>query len=631
MANLIVFFALWNIFSMSGVFEAVSGAFLGCVLCMSGLISTAAGAPPAGLEGVWDASHYISIDEVEPGMEAYCETVYNGVEVERFDLDVLSVVRNYTPGRDAILVQGTDERFIHSGPVAGCSGSPVYIDGRLAGALAFGWLFSKDPLYGVTPIEEMLRVGKSSNEGGIASGRSRQTVGRYSFDYSMPIDLSEVERQVMSLRTGGREGSNGASALPFPLVTSGVPSPVLEELEDIFGPMGAVVFSGGGGGGGETASGVELTGGGCLIVPLVSGDISLEVIGTVTAVEGDDVYGFGHSFLGYGAVDLPMATGQVHAIVSSVMRSFKFATSLEVVGALRLDESAAVVGRLGAEARMIPLTVRVGRYNQPTERVYNCKMVDNRLLTPLLARTAVASAILADGDFPPNHSLEYRVEVGITGGEDLAFEDMSTGMGFGELIRDSTASLALMMNNPYSEVEIDSVEFDVRVTEENASSSIWSVDLSDTQVKAGERIEVEVVVESYLAERSRYKCGLRVPADAPPGRYELTVCGGEDYRDIVRRTSGHRFIAEDFGSLVSSMNELLNIGRDRLYCILMLQPRGISVERAELPDLPATKVLVLGDSKRALRIAPYRRWVEKSFDTGRQIVDRKVVQVTVEQ
>jgi len=137
-----------------------------------------------------DSSRYITVDEVKPGMKAYCLTVFEGTEVEKFDLEVLDVVRDFRPGMDAILVKGLDERFIHTGPVGGCSGSPVYIEGRMAGALAFGWTFSKDPLYGVTPIKDMLRVGRSFE--------NQQTLGKnieqpgLVFDYSVPLNFKSI-------------------------------------------------------------------------------------------------------------------------------------------------------------------------------------------------------------------------------------------------------------------------------------------------------------------------------------------------------------------------------------------------------------------------------------------------------
>ena len=132
-------------------------AVLAGPLCLVGQNSAAT---PEGLEDVWDQARYIGLDEIKPGMEAYCLTEYGVAGIEKFSLKVVDVVRNMEPGKDAIMVEGTDDRFIHTGPVAGCSGSPVYIDGRLAGALAFTWPYATDPLYGATPIGEMLMIGR---------------------------------------------------------------------------------------------------------------------------------------------------------------------------------------------------------------------------------------------------------------------------------------------------------------------------------------------------------------------------------------------------------------------------------------------------------------------------------------
>jgi len=156
---------------------------------------------------------------------------------------------------------------------------------------------------------------------------------------------------------------------------------------------------------------IVLIPGACLVVPLVSGDITMEAIGTVTEVVGKKIYGFGHSFLGYGPIDLPMATGQVHAVVSSVFRSFKFGSALETIGALTTDEATGVIGRIGAKAKMIPLTIKVERYNDFEERVYNCRIANNRLLTPLVLGPTVAGAALMLGNLPPEHTIEYKVTV----------------------------------------------------------------------------------------------------------------------------------------------------------------------------------------------------------------------------
>ena len=582
------------------------------------------------IEDVWDPAKYISIDEIKPGMEAYCLTEYGSAGIEKFAMDVISVVRNISPGRDRIYVQGTDERFIHTGPVAGCSGSPVYIDGRLAGALAYASYYSKDPLYGATPIQEMLRVGQA--------GSSEKDVAQtgFTFDFSKPIDFAEINRQIASPRLSRNIGLAGISPLPCPLITSGLPAKVCEQLATAVEPFGLMVVPGISGAGvqqPENGDDVHLEPGAVLVVPLVSGDITMSVFGTVTEVtgdKGDKVYGFGHGFLGYGSVNLPMATGKVHTVVSSVSRSFKLGSALEIVGALTTDEYAAVFGRIGAEARMIPVTIGIDRYNDAEERVYNCRVTDNRLYTPMLLRSAVSGAALYLGDLPPDHMIEYKVAIGLEDAESITFENVSTSLGLAEMIVESVGSVTLLMNNPFKKIDIKSIDFDVRIVPKNIVSHIWSVDLSDSKVKAGRNIDIGVVVESVRAKKKKYRCSLKIPEDLAPGKYELTVCGSSDYERFLRKVVPYKFIAQSLPSLIEAINNSLQIDRDKLYCLLRLPSGGVAVEKAELPDLPATKALVLQSAKRTLKARPYPHWLESSLETGTIIADKKVMYITVE-
>jgi len=585
----------------------------------------------------FDKSKYIGIDEIKPGMKGYCLTTFKGTKIEKFAVDVLSVVHNIGPGKNAILVQGTDKRFIHTGPVAGCSGSPVYINGRLAGALAFGWIFSKDPLYGVTPIKEMLAVGR---KGPNAKSHSREA--GFVFDYSTPIDFARIGKQLSNTRSlvaGSLSATglqrSGFGRLPCPLIISGLSAGVCERLGTVVEPLGLMAVAGIGGTEeletqNSKLEAAKLVPGATLAVPLVSGDIKMDVIGTVTEVVGDKVYGFGHSFLGYGAVDLPMATGKVHTVVSSVYRSFKFATAVETVGALRKDESTAIFGQVGAKARMIPLTISVDRYNDAEKQLYNCRVVNNQTLTPLMLQLAVSGAALMRGTLPPEHYLKYEVTIAVTDAEPITFENVSTSLGLNELLRESTGVVAILMNNPYKKVGIKSIDVRLHIVPKNIVSRIWSVDLSDSKVKAGDEIKIGVVVETFLAEKKRYEARLKIPDELAPGRYELIVCGGYNYQIFLRKAAPYKFIPQNLSSLIGAINNILAIKRDKLYCLLVLPPGGVSIEQAELPDLPATKALLLQDAKRTLKTLPYQHWVEKDQPTGTVIIDKKVMSITVE-
>jgi hypothetical protein len=601
-----------------------------------------------GLEDIWDPARYIGLDEIKPGMKAYCLTEYGVAGIEKFEMEVVDVVRNINPSsspgsRDAILVRGTDERFIHTGPVGGCSGSPVYIDGRLAGALAFTWTYAKDPLYGATPIAEMLAVGRGDSS--LAAGRPSTGPG-LTFDYTAPIDLAEIDRQFAystAVPVGRVSAVPGSSSrighLPCPLITSGLSAGACEQLSAAVEPFGFMVVAGAASTGALVDAGQtpKLVPGAYIAVPFVSGDITMSAYGTVTDVVGDKVYAFGHFLLGYGPIDLPLARAKVHTVVSNIASSFKLASVGEMVGALTTDESAGVIGQLGRQAKTIPLTIRVDRYNDAEKRVYNCRLVNNKVLSPFYFRMALAGAALQFGDLPPEHTVEYKINIGAKDAEShsgtpygVTFENVSSGLGLNELVSECYNAVGLLMNNPYGRVDIESIDCEVRIMPTSIVSHIWSLDLSDLTVKPGRSIEITAVLESVLAGKKKYQWSLEIPQELPPGKYELTICGERDYEQFLVKAAPQRFVAQSVPSLIEALNNSLQIGRDKLYCLLTLPSSGVIIERAELPDLPATKALLFADTKRALTVRPYAHWLERDLKTGSVVMDKKTVQITVE-
>jgi len=603
------------------------------VIVLTGAIYAAG--QPKGLEDIWDSDRYIGLDEIKPGMEAYCLTEYGVAGIEKFGMEVVDVIRNINPSsspgsKDAILVKGTDERFMHTGPVAGCSGSPVYIDGRLAGALAFTWSYAKDPLYGATPIAEMLAVGR----GGRAD-ISEQQAGRVDLgiDFTAPIDFAEVDKRLKNGLVRASHAFRGANYLPCPLITSGLPAGVCEQLGTIIEPFGLMVVAGGGSGTADnvaTDGKARLAPGAALAVPMVSGDISMSTSGTVTEIIGDTIYAFGHFLLGYGKVDLPMAMAKVHTVVSNITSSFKLTSVLETVGAVTTDEAAGIIGQLGLQARTIKLTIRVDRYNDTEKRQYNCRLVNNRLLTPFYLRMVIAGAAFQLGDLPSEHMIEYQVNIGIKNADSIAFENVSSGMGLNEVVTECYSAIGLLMNNPYGIVDIESIDIEMSIIPRSVVSRIWSVDLSDSKVKAGQSIAINAVLESVLAGKRQYQWDLEIPEDLVPGKYELTICGQRDYEQFLVKSVPHRFVAQNLPGLIEALNNSLQIDRDKLYCLLALPSGGVIIETAELPDLPATRALLLQDTKRAIRVRPYSHWLEQNLKTGAIVIDKKVLQITVE-
>ena len=582
--------------------------------------------------GSIDKTKYITTDEIQPGADAYCLTVLEGDKVEKFNLQVLSVVRNYMPGRDTIIVIGTDEEFKRIGPVRGCSGSPVYIDDRMAGALAGSWSYSKDPLYAVTPIEDMLHVGSRSD--GQTAEPANEPVS-LSFDFSKPLDLADISRRLTANYTNLSLKSQNSELLVISL-----PAEVCDDIAPWFEPLGLTPVAGGSTIGNPQSLGlltediadVKFEPGSVLTIPLVSGDISMAVIGTATEVVDNKVYAFGHGFLGYGPIDLPMATGHVHTIVSNMLFSFKLTSSGARIGAIRADSSTGIYGEIGAEPKMIPMRITIDHYNRSAEqkRTYDCEVAVNRIYTPLVTQTALIGAIAAGGSLPPEHMVKYKADIGIDGFEAISFENVSSEQNIREFANEAVGVIALLMNNPYRRVNITTLEFEAQIAPKNILSNIWSVKLSDSKARPGETIDVSVVLQSYMSEKKAHRLQFKVPDNLAPGQYEILVGGAYEYEKYLRRVSPHKFTTHNLPTLVEALKNILAIRRDRLYLTMTLPPGGIVIQRSELSDLPQTKAMLLGDGKRTITSFPLQHWLETDIYTGDIVLGGKSLKITVE-
>jgi hypothetical protein len=572
----------------------------------------------------FDTEKYIGVDEIKAGMECYALTCYQGVTIEKFDMEVLSVVRDFSPGRDMILVRGLDERFIHTGPVAGCSGSPVFIEGRLAGALANGWSFSKDPLYGVTPIADMLRVGEKAEA---ERGKSLSASALSGIDYSM-IDLSAAAEALDRSIEARRSNSYGMENLPLAVSVSGLGDEGLASAAGILSQMGLNAVSGRG----RVEVGdidIKFERGSTIAIPLVDGDIVMAAVGTVTEVRDGEIFGFGHSMFGEGAVDMPIATGYIHTVVSSVVRSFKLGMPIRTVGALRSDESTAIRGTIGAEAKLIPFKIKVDRYNELKAREYNCMLATHKQMTPLLVGSVMSGASMFSGNIPARHTIRYSGNLKIEGGEVIRFDNVTSGLGLSPVIQEVIGAVAVIMNNPYKEASIESIDLSISIDDASSVGRIWSVELSESEVLAGESVEVRVVSEGYLRPKREHVFTLEIDKNTAEGNYTLSVLGGGGYLDFLRKTESWKFKSENFESLTNSIKRIVDIRRDMLYCVLALGKSGIVIEGSGLKDLPATRSMILADGMRSLDVKGYPQWTEASESTEAVIIGSKSLKLKV--
>lgn len=515
---------------------------LGIVLLSSVLPFTAraAAGPAAALPSPFSAPS-ISVDEVRVGQKGYGITVFQGTTPERFEVEVVGVMRNLAPGLSYVLVKLTGHGLEKTGVAAGMSGSPVYLDDRLLGAVAFGWPFSNEAVGGVTPIAAMRKVGPVPGEvpGGPPAAKNLAT-GRPAVALSdllarrIPPDLLARELSALSARFSP-EGTGAPGAVVWS--ASGFSERSLATLRQGFGSTAVALAGRADGAASEGADGAESPGsavpalgvanlmpGGAVTGVILDGDFRLGATGTVTDRGGDSVLAFGHAFLGSGPVSIPMAPAEVVTILSNQYNSFKISNIGPIVGAVEQDRRSGIQGQIGAVAPMFPISVKI---RGERERDYRMRIADVPDLVAGMVGTAALASLEAASRTAGGQSLDLSARFRIAGHGDLvvaqSFDgDGSTNEAVGYLL--SIASY--LAQNDLERIHLEGVE----VTFDQASAprglSIEGAHAERTVVRPGERVRMQVDLRPFRGVSSRRAIDLVLPEDLGPGRYSVWVGDG---------------------------------------------------------------------------------------------------------
>jgi hypothetical protein len=257
-------------------------------------------------------------------------------------------------------------------------------------------------------------------------------------------------------------------------------------------------------------------------------------------------------------------------------------------------------------------------------------MAYNRLYTPSLIQAAIAGAGSLTGPLPSDHTLSYKIKVGVDGIEPIVFNNISSGSGYSEVIAQTVGTVSLFMNNPYKLVDIKSIEVEMDITPVNNRALISSVEVSDTKVKAGQSIDIRAILQSSRIPKKLYTSTIKIPDDLKPGKYSIFVTGGYAYEGLLRKLAMYRFTARSLPTLVDAINTIAGIRQDKLYFILQLPASGVTVQQERLPYLPGTKTMLLSDKKRTANIRPLNHWIENSIVVNKAVLDSQEIIITVE-
>ena len=534
-----------------------------------------------------DSVPILPLSQVRPGMQGVVRTVLSGDKIEELPAEVIAVMDNALgPGYDLILARLTGDRANFTGVAAGMSGSPVYVDGKLMGALSYRiGVFTKEPLAGITPIEYMLHIGEGGSAPPVASATTPAST------------------------EGDPASWDGMEVRPIatPLVVSGLAPGVLDRIAPGIEALGLPVA--GGGGGSDSLAGSDdgrpVQPGDAIGVQLIRGDIGIAVSGTVTYVDGDRVLAFGHGLLQSGYNEFPMARAKVYAVLASDAGSSKI---MEVTDPIGTWEDIRLTGSAGTTSRvpdMIPVKVSV---KMPTiDRSFSYEIAKHTDWTPVLAAISIAGSLVNTPSFSNESTLDVKSRIRIDGHPDVVFENLYTGLGAsGSAALSSAADMqsifAAVFQNRFEKPVVRDLEVSAQGVEKGRISFVEGVWPSRTEASPGEDVRYNVRLRSFRGDVQTRAFTFHVPEQAPRGTLRILVGGGSFLASaergiLVRQITG----AESLDQIISVVNHLRR--GDALYAKALRRLPGAVVQSEVLPALPPSILTTLSTNRGSGEVA----------------------------
>lgn len=435
------------------------------------------------------------LKDVRAGQHGIGRTVFSGSRVEEFQVEILGVLENLGPRESIILARLKGGPLENTGVMQGMSGSPVYIDGKLVGAVAMGFPLSKEAIAGIRPIEDMLRVDPQP---------ARNIASASPPPRRRPFVAGETRLEEIATPVSF-SGFTGATLEHF--------APQLRELG--WDPRQGI--SGGGAPSDRLGDPHQIEPGSMISVQLLSGDMSVGADGTITAIDGDRVYAFGHRFLAEGPTDLPFARAEVLALLPNLSSSFKISTAREWMGAITADRDTAISGVTGRQAKLIPVEIRVG------PNTYRMRMIQDRVMTPLLAQMAVFSSIDATERSIGSQTFSVRGQFDFAAGP-VRVDDVYSGEVAVAAIASAGVSspLAYAFQSGFDAMKLEKISLDIGVVEKRGQQQIADL-IAPRTVHPGDEVDLTVVLAGDSGAETSQHVRYRVPVGAPAGPLSFTV------------------------------------------------------------------------------------------------------------
>ncbi len=571
------------------------------ILIISGVMNGQLKAPAAATSG----PKIFPVSELREGMRGTARTVFRGTKSEEFGVEILGVVPNgIGPKQDMIVGKLSGANAERTFVFAGMSGSPVYIDGKLVGAISYSFPFAKEPICGITPFAQMSSVMEQA----IAAKTDSPPLRSFSH--------AELNASIWRPNLGGNATQNpiasGFSAesrlmviagqtfrpISTPLYFSGVTQRTLDMFAPDLMRSGIMPVAAVGGDSRITPmtpfNETTLLGGDSVVVSLARGDINLAAAGTVTLRDGEKIYAFGHPFFSLGSANLPMSESHVVTVIPNANNSFKLAVADATVGAMTQDRATAIYGNLGQAPKMLPVKIRLinsrGRANE-----VNFESAFDELLTPLLISIGVGNTLASQERSLGETTVEMTGEITIKGEDSIRINRRFAGSQAAALAASAPAvSLGTLLRANFDGLDITGVTLNMNAIDGSKTASLDRITVDKTQVRAGETIEISVSQRTESGKFVVQKIPVTIPTDTSPGALSIMIGDGSAVQQNAAIT---HFTPNTAAELIATINSLKR--PDRLYAVITRTSTGAIIGASEMPNLPPSMLATLNNDRTA--------------------------------
>ncbi len=530
----------------------------------------------------------IPVDQIHPGMHGVAYTVFEGVKPESMDVEVLGVLHNVNgPKGDIILIRLHGTKVEYTGVVAGMSGSPVYLEGKLAGALAFRiGEFSKEPIAGVTPIASMLEINaldKSTEEEAAAAKPAVSSVAGKTAAPGENLSLSSAQ-----------DFANYLRPIETPLVFNGFSEDAVRQFAGQFASAGVIPVMGAGSVSDEKQP-EPLEPGSAVSAILVRGDMDIAATCTVTYIDPQRLLACGHPLLQFGSVDLPMNKAQVLATLPSPLNAFKIVNTTETAGVFVQDRHTGILGVFNKQPEMIPVTLTIHSGTSTPKKEFHYEVLNNPRLSPVAIMATVYNALHGVNEYGEEITYRLTGTIGVKGFPEVGLKNMFVPAENGQPAA-MAAALSLgerfgrIYDNPYNAPAVQSVKLDFDLVRERRMARLESARTDVSEARPGDQIMVEVVLAPYRGERIVRQIPVKIPTSASKGNLRILVSDGETL-DRVGRMNPAFGRKLDLASTIALLNK--EHANNRLYVSLLEADPEARVADKVMPTLPVSVMNVM--------------------------------------